>query len=164
MNGCGAQRQLCGRCPSTTGRWTQLMSPVRNAATASIGACTSVGPGGGRARRALPRFPIGAPAPGYAGGALLHKRQIGADRNSRLDAGSVVASRRRCRDGAGVLREQQSCLRGSAGPRPLAPEGGNVGSQETNEYLLKDGSPADESNADSPDTAVGQGAILLGGG
>jgi hypothetical protein len=29
MNGCGALRQLFGRCPRATGRWTQLMSPVR---------------------------------------------------------------------------------------------------------------------------------------
>lgn len=46
----------------------------------------------------------------------------------------------------------------------LPPEGGNLGSQEINEYLLKGRSPADESNAEAPDTAVGQDAVLLGGG
>ena len=65
------------------------MLSVRNAATASIGACTSVGPGAGRAGP-VPRLPLGAPGARYAGGALLHGRQIRTDRDSRLDAGSVA--------------------------------------------------------------------------
>lgn len=46
----------------------------------------------------------------------------------------------------------------------LPPEGENVGSQEINEYLLKGGSPASQSSADTTGIAVGQDAVLLGGG
>lgn len=46
----------------------------------------------------------------------------------------------------------------------LPPEGGNVGSQEINEYLLKGGSPNTGSSSDAATTAVIADGVLLGGG